>query len=531
MVMKGSRVAGGREEKADRGGITQAGTAERGPRARRQAVGAEPRPAPESRRHVQRAPQQPGPVPPLQRLPHAALAADPAPARPARHRLRRHQPGVCVPLLAGAAPARSPGAATSPLGRFEDCVFFSVQTLATIGYGKLVPNTRAANMLVAIEALVGLLGFAIVSGLLFARFTRPTARISFSRNAVIAPYEDGWALMFRLANLRNHNLTDVHAVVSFARWIDENGRRRRRFDQLALERDAIIFMPLHWVVVHPITDASPLRGLTPETLAGAEPEVVCLISAADETFAQIVHAKTSYDKSDIVVGRPLSRHVRERCRPGRDRSRPPPRHRAGAAAEFALTRAGTRDGGRGIGGRGEGSEDGERDRRTGRGIGGRGEGSEGGERDRRAGRGIGGRGEGSEDGERDRRTGRGIGGRGEGSEDGERDRRAGRGIGGRGEGSEGGERDRRTGGGIGIRGQGSGIRDQGSGEGRGNDIGTQGRALCPPAARQPARPLSSASAPRSSPRCTRATSGSPRCGPTGAAAACRGCPASPRTSP
>jgi inward rectifier potassium channel len=201
-----------------------------------------------------------------------------------------------------AGPGAIAGAASAPLGRFEDCVFFSVQTLATIGYGKLVPSTRGANVLVGIEALVGLLGFAILSGLLFARFTRPTARIAFSRNAIVAPYENGWALMFRLVNLRNHNLTDVHAVVSLARWIEENGRRRRRFDQLALERDAIIFMPLHWVVVHPISDASPVRGLTPEALAASDPEVVCLISAADETFAQTVHAKTSYDNADIVWG-------------------------------------------------------------------------------------------------------------------------------------------------------------------------------------------------------------------------------------
>ena len=201
-----------------------------------------------------------------------------------------------------AGPDAITGADATPLRRFEDCVFFSVQTLATIGYGKLVPATRAANVLVGIEALVGLLGFAILSGLLFARFTRPTARIAFSRNAIIAPYGDGWALMFRLVNLRNHDLTDVHAIVSLARWVDEKGARRRRFDQLALERDAIIFMPLHWVVVHPITDASPLRELTRETLPASEPEVVCLISAADETFAQTVHAKTSYDKTDIVWG-------------------------------------------------------------------------------------------------------------------------------------------------------------------------------------------------------------------------------------
>jgi inward rectifier potassium channel len=201
-----------------------------------------------------------------------------------------------------AGPQAISGAASTPLGRFEDCMFFSVQTLATIGYGKLVPSTRAANVLVGIEALVGLLGFAILSGLLFARFTRPTARIRFSRNAIIAPYEGGWALMFRLVNLRNHDLTDVHAVVSLARWTEESGRRRRRFDQLALERDAIIFMPLHWVVVHPITDASPLRGLTPESFAASDPEVFCLISAADETFAQTVHAKTSFDSADIIWG-------------------------------------------------------------------------------------------------------------------------------------------------------------------------------------------------------------------------------------
>lgn len=199
-------------------------------------------------------------------------------------------------------PGALAGAAVEPLARFEDCLFFSVQTLATIGYGRLVPATRAANVLVALEALVGLLGFAILAGLLFARFTRPTAKISFSRNALIAPYEGGWALMFRLVNLRNHDLTDVRAVVSFARWVEEDGVRSREFDQLALERDTIMFMPLHWVIVHPIRGTSPMRGLTEASLATSDPEFVCVITADDETFAQTVHAKTSYDKTDIVWG-------------------------------------------------------------------------------------------------------------------------------------------------------------------------------------------------------------------------------------
>jgi inward rectifier potassium channel len=201
-----------------------------------------------------------------------------------------------------AGPGAIAGAEASPLARFEDCLFFSVQTIATIGYGRLVPATRAANVLVAVEALVGLLGFAILSALLFARFARPTAKVRFSSRAVIAPYQGGWALMFRLANMRNHDLTDVHAIVSLARWIDDHGTRRRRFDQLALERDFIIFMPLHWVVVHPITASSPLAGLTPESLGEADPEVVCLITADDETFAQTVHARCSYDKTDIAWG-------------------------------------------------------------------------------------------------------------------------------------------------------------------------------------------------------------------------------------
>ena len=229
------------------------------------------------------------------------VSSRPTPSRFHGRRLLRHQPPVRISVLAGGPRALS-GAAASPLSRFEDCFFFSVQTLATIGYGKLTPYTRVANFLVAFEALVGLLGFAVLSALLFARFARPTAKISFSRNALIAPYENGWALMFRLANLPNHDLTDVHAIVTLSRWSESNGHRHRRFDQLSLERDFIIFMPLHSVIVHPITEASPLHGFTPASLTAADAEIVCLINADDETFAQTVHAKTSYDRSDVIWG-------------------------------------------------------------------------------------------------------------------------------------------------------------------------------------------------------------------------------------
>lgn len=201
-----------------------------------------------------------------------------------------------------AGPEALNAGADSRLSRFEKCIFFSVQTLSTIGYGQLVPNTRAANVLVALEALVGLLGFAVLSALLFARFTRPTAKMSFSRHAIIAPFENGWALMFRLANLRNNDLSNVRVVVSFARWVDDHGGRHRRFDQLALERESIVFMPLHWVVVHPIGSRSPFHGLSQESLKASDPEIFCSITAEDETFAQTVHARTSYDRHDIVWG-------------------------------------------------------------------------------------------------------------------------------------------------------------------------------------------------------------------------------------
>jgi inward rectifier potassium channel len=122
-----------------------------------------------------------------------------------------------------------------------DCLFFSVQTLATIGYGKITPASGWANLLVAIEALAGLLGFAFMTGLLFARFSRPVAKLVYSNRAVIAPYQNITGLMFRLANRRANELSDVSATVSLARWEVEGGQRKRKFHTLALERKSVVF--------------------------------------------------------------------------------------------------------------------------------------------------------------------------------------------------------------------------------------------------------------------------------------------------
>ncbi len=184
--------------------------------------------------------------------------------------------------------------------RFVDAFFFSVQTLSTIGYGRMTPSSLPANILVGIEALAGLLGFALATGLLFARFSRPSARIIFSSRAVIAPYGNGKALEFRVVNARSNELIELKATVLLARKERIDGRTVRKFYPLPLERSQVMFLPLHWVVVHPIDQSSALYASTPESLADADAEILILLTATDETFAQSVHARSSYKHDEIV---------------------------------------------------------------------------------------------------------------------------------------------------------------------------------------------------------------------------------------
>jgi inward rectifier potassium channel len=192
---------------------------------------------------------------------------------------------------------------TSPGERFSDAFFFSVQTLATIGYGAISPHGLAANVLVSVEALLGLLGVALATGLSFARFSRPQARLQFADRAVVAPYAGGSGFMFRLINERSSQLIEVHATVTFSRQMeDAAGRRSRRVFGRPLERDQVAFFPLHWTVVHPITTESPLYGLSAEDLIEGETEVFVLITAYDEASAQTVHTRTSYRADEIAFG-------------------------------------------------------------------------------------------------------------------------------------------------------------------------------------------------------------------------------------
>jgi inward rectifier potassium channel len=181
--------------------------------------------------------------------------------------------------------------------------FFSVHTFATIGYGNLTPHTYAANVMVTIESFFGLFTLAVATGLVFARFSRPTAHVRFSNRAVVAPYGGMTALEFRVVNTRRNQLTNLVAVVMLSRFEGEGARRARRYYWLALERDLISFFPLNWTIVHPIDASSPLSGWTQPMMVESETQINVLLSGVDEAFAQTVHARSSYTGEEIDFGR------------------------------------------------------------------------------------------------------------------------------------------------------------------------------------------------------------------------------------
>jgi len=186
---------------------------------------------------------------------------------------------------------------------FADAFFFSVQTMATIGYGKMWPDSLVANVLVSFEALLGLVGLAMVTGLVFAKFSHPSARVRFSTVAVVHPRDGVPCLMFRMANVRANRIVEANVHVVFARQeTTREGETLRRFYDLALERDRSALFTLSWTVIHRIVEGSPLYGSTPESLEKVDAEIVVSVVGLDETFAQTVHARTSYLPDQIIWG-------------------------------------------------------------------------------------------------------------------------------------------------------------------------------------------------------------------------------------
>lgn len=193
------------------------------------------------------------------------------------------------------------GLAGKPLNeKFAQTFFFSVQTFSTIGYGHVTPVNFAANMTVTIEALVGLLWVAMATGLLFARFSRPTAKIIFSDFAIVAPYQGITAFEFRITNGLKNQIIELEAKVLFTQDEMVNGKKMRRFYSLSLERNKVVFFPLSWTIVHPIDENSPLYKYDSKKLIEVNAEFLILLTGTDETFSQVVHSRSSYKASEVL---------------------------------------------------------------------------------------------------------------------------------------------------------------------------------------------------------------------------------------
>lgn len=186
---------------------------------------------------------------------------------------------------------------------FASAFFFSVQTFTTVGYGSISPTNLATHLLASLDALVGLMALALATGLFFARFAKPRALIAFSEFALITPYKDTMSFQFRIANRRDNKIINLNANLTMS-WMDygPDGKPKRRFSMLELERASVVLFPLNWTIVHPITSKSPLYGKSKEDILQMEAEFLILLEGYDETYAQVVYNNGSYTCDEIKWG-------------------------------------------------------------------------------------------------------------------------------------------------------------------------------------------------------------------------------------
>jgi inward rectifier potassium channel len=190
--------------------------------------------------------------------------------------------------------------ATTYWGKFKEAYFFSTETFTTVGYGRVNPLGDGANLVAAIEAMSGFLSFALATGLMFGRFSRPKSFLIFSDFALISPYQDKTALMFRFAPYKdNHTLTDVQIRVNIGLKVQMDGTAEYRYYDLTLERNKVESLPMNWTVVHPIDDKSPFLGFTPEDMAASDVELYVLIRGFDDVYSNFVQQRTSYTYEEI----------------------------------------------------------------------------------------------------------------------------------------------------------------------------------------------------------------------------------------
>lgn len=183
---------------------------------------------------------------------------------------------------------------------FQRALFFSMHTIATVGYGNVVPQSLYANWLVVIEIGIGILVIALTSGLMFARFSRPQARVLFSRVAVIRPFLGVPTLIFRAANLRSNFILEASVKLSILRFEEHDGREMRRFHSLKLVRDTTPVFSMSWMVMHPIDEDSPLYGMNAEDFAARDDQFIVLLTGIDSSVVQPVHARHAYEAADVL---------------------------------------------------------------------------------------------------------------------------------------------------------------------------------------------------------------------------------------
>jgi inward rectifier potassium channel len=182
--------------------------------------------------------------------------------------------------------------------KFYQLFFFSAQTLTTVGYGHIYPKSVFPSTVSSIESMLGLMGFALVTGILYGRFSKPKADLQYSNEAVVAPYKDLTGFMFRVANKKQNELIETECQVILA--INNTETQRRDFHFLELERSKINLLPLTWTVVHPIDDKSPMYGLSELDVKERDGEFIILIKSITDTYFQTVYSRMSYKNSELA---------------------------------------------------------------------------------------------------------------------------------------------------------------------------------------------------------------------------------------
>lgn len=187
------------------------------------------------------------------------------------------------------------------MGNLYEAFFFSSQTITTVGYGRVNPVGFWAGVVSSVESLLGLMGFALITGLIYGRFSRPHARILYSKHAIIAPYMDINAFMFRIANKRSSELIEVQVKLVYTYFNHE--QKKREYENLKLERSKVDFLAMSWTIVHPMDEDSPLYKITREKFEQQNGEFLVMIKGFDDSFSQEVYARNSYKNDEIVWGR------------------------------------------------------------------------------------------------------------------------------------------------------------------------------------------------------------------------------------